>query len=187
MVVHGVDVLNVVLDAWTPELYSQLQSPNDPSNVDLDAVVKRLDRVPEIRRRHQSVNPIVVPEMTKARQNVHELDEFHDGWLRRIGTVLVSGHSHCAGQCEDHSVIQMAPSPRAACRRIHSRCLVLADGRVTTCDQDLNGRYHVGRLTEHSLSAIWNGEALARIRNAHRQSQFDITPLCSVCDDWHRP
>jgi len=187
LVMYEVDVLNVVLDAWTPELYGRLQSPSDPAAADLDAVLKRLDRLSEVRQRHQSVKPIVVPEMAKTRENVHELDDFHDGWLRRLGAVLVSGHSHYAGQCEDRSVICMAPSPRVACRRIRSRCLILADGRVMMCDQDFNGRHALGRIGEQSLEEIWNGEAFTRVRETHRRGRFNPTPLCTACEDWHRP
>ena len=187
IVANNVDVLDVTLDAWSPELYGQLQSPRDPTAADLDAVIRRLDRLSELRQQCRSVRPVVVPEMTKARDNVHELDDFHDGWLRRQGAVVISGYSHYAGQCEDRSVICMAPSPRVVCRRSRSRCLILADGQVALCDQDFNGRHTIGRIGEQSLEEIWHGEALTRVREAHRQERFDLTPLCNACNEWHRP
>ncbi len=187
LVSNGVDILNVLLDAWTPGLYGRLQSPKEPDTPDLEAVTKQLDRLAEVRQRRKSPTPIVLPEMTKSRDNVHELDRFHDGWLRRVGAVTISGYSNYAGQREDRSVIQMAPSPRVACRRIRSRCLVLADGRVAVCDQDIGGRYIVGRIGEHSLEELWRGAAFERVRDAHRLGRFDPTPLCAACDEWHRP
>lgn len=187
LVANRVDVLDVMLDAWTPELYARLQSPDDPSAADLSAVLRRLDRLAQHSRQRESPAPVVVPEMTKTSDNVHELDDFHDGWLRRQGAVSITGYSHCGGQCEDRSVINMAPSPREACRRIRSRCLVLADGRVTTCDQDFRGLHTVGSLAEQTLGVIWRGAVLNRIRDAHREGRFDPTPLCAACDEWHRP
>ncbi|MGB2985229.1 MAG: radical SAM/SPASM domain-containing protein, partial [Phycisphaerae bacterium] len=212
MISNEVDILNVTLEAWTPQLYGKLQSPDDPAAADLEAVLRKLDRLSDFRQQRKTVKPILVPEMTKAYDNVQELDAFHDGWLRRAGAVCISGYSHYARQCEDRSVIRMAPSTRVGCRRIHSRCLVLADGQVTLCDQDFNGRHAIGRLgdmakrsaaVQHrlrgvhagayglgmppSLEQIWRSEAFERVREAHRQGRFDPTPLCAACEEWHRP
>jgi radical SAM protein with 4Fe4S-binding SPASM domain len=183
----GVDIVQVPLDAWTGDLYGRLQSPRDPPGAKLDEVLGRLDRLSAIRQERRSVRPIVLPEMTKSRDNVHELDDFHDGWLRRVGAVSITGYSHFGAQCEDRSVMAMAPSARGGCRRIRSRCLVLADGRVTMCDQDFQGRHALGRIGERTLEDIWRSDEFERVRSAHRQGRFDPTPLCATCGEWHRP
>lgn len=187
MITYRVDVLNVTLDAWSPQLYSQLQSPSNPSAADLHAVLKRLDHVAQMREQKKSVAPVVVTELTKSRDNVMELDDFHDGWLRKMGAVTISGYSHYAEQCEDRRVINMAPPTREGCRRIRSRCVVLADGRVTMCDQDFNGLQAIGQLGEQTLEQIWRGANFEKIRTAHRENQFNVNPLCAACDEWHRP
>ncbi len=184
---HRVDVLEVCLDAWSPELYGRLQSPSDPTAARLVDVQARLDRLGDRRQEAGSATPILVPQMTKARDNVSELDDFHDGWLRSAGAVLVTGHGHHAGQMEDRSVMRMAPSPRSACRRLRSRCMVLADGRLVVCDQDVEGRHSVGSLTDRSLESLWTDAEFDRVRAAHHLGQFDPTPLCAACDEWHRP
>src|SRR5262249_9775752 len=129
MIEHKVDVLEFLLDAWSPETYAKLQSPGDPQAARFDHVLVRIARVEEMRRERSSVFPLILPSFTKCRENVHELDAFYDGWTRRLGAVCINGSSHFARQFEDHSVIRMAPATRTACRRINSRCLVLADGR----------------------------------------------------------
>ena len=187
MIANRVDVLQVTLDAWTATTYSLVQSPHDPSKADLADVLKRLDRLAAVRQEHRSVQPITLPDMTKARDNVHELDEFHDGWLRRGGAVSISACSHYAGQCEDRSAAPMAPAARIGCGRIRSRCMVLADGRVVLCDQDIHGHHAVGRLGEHSLEQLWRSEPFQHVRASHRAGEFDPTPLCAACEEWHRP
>jgi len=184
---HRVDVLQVLLDAWSPDLYGRLQSPGDPSAVSLENLRRRIEQVTALRQRATSVMPIVLPTMTKALDNLHELDEFHDGWMRRLGAVLIAGYGHYARQCQDRSVMCMAPPDRVPCRRIRSRCLVLADGRVTLCDQDLHGYHAVGSLSAQSLGEIWQGQGFSAVRAAHASGRFDPTPLCAACDEWHRP
>jgi hypothetical protein len=99
----------------------------------------------------------------------------------------VVGFSHYAGQVEDRGVTSMAPTGRFGCRRIRSRCIVLADSQVTVCDQDLNGQHAVGRIGEQSFEALWRTAEFERIREAHHGGRFDPTPLCAVCEEWHRP
>ncbi|MBI4717023.1 MAG: SPASM domain-containing protein [Planctomycetes bacterium] len=187
LVEHQVDVLMVSLDAWTPDLYGRLQSPQSPAGASLERVRRRMERVAEVRQQQRRAAPIVVAEMVKARENVHELEAFYDGWIRRVGAVCITGHGHLARQCDDHSVTSMAPAARFPCRRIRARCVVLADARVTLCDQDLHGRYALGSLHERSLGELWSGEAFEQVRLAHRAGRFDPLPLCAACDEWHRP
>ena len=187
LVAHGVDILCVSLDAWTPELYAEVQGSGCSDGATLDEVLGRLNRLTEVRERHESAAPIVVPEFCKAKGNVGELDEFYDGWLRRLGTVSIIGYNHHARQLEDRAVIGMAPPSRTPCRRIRSRCLVLADGRVAACDQDFRGLHTIGRIGERSLEEIWCGAELEQLRNCHESGAFDSLPLCASCDEWHRP
>ena len=83
--------------------------------------------------------------------------------------------------------MNMAPPGRVTCRRLRSRCVVLADGRVTMCDQDFNGTAAIGSLHKHSLAALWRGAVFEALRSAHDAGRFDANPLCNACDEWHRP
>ena len=195
IVSSGVDVLDVTLDAWTPELYARLHDPPgdetsrspESARPDLALVLANLEKLAAVQREHGAARPIVVPGMTKMRENVCELDDFFDGWLRKKGAVSVSGYSHHAGQCDDRAVIGMAPAARSPCRRIRERCLILADGRVVMCDQDFKGVHALESLHERSLQEIWQGPAFEALRAGHRQGKYDAHPLCAACDEWHRP
>lgn len=184
---YGVDVLTVMLDAWSPDLYGQLQSPRDPARASLEAVRRRMERVEERKRARGLATPIVVPEFTKSKLNVAEMEAFHDGWLRRLGASCITGYSDFGGALTDLGVMNMAPPKRFPCRRIQSRCVVLADGRVTMCDQDTQGTHTVGDLKMQSLKEIWSGTTMTTLRTAHRDGRFDQNPLCMHCRDWHRP
>ncbi|MBI1826285.1 MAG: SPASM domain-containing protein [Planctomycetes bacterium] len=187
LIEHRVDVLEILLDAWTPATYARVQSTNGKDDATLQHVLSRIERVEEMRRERSSVFPLIVPSFTKSRENVHELDDFYDGWTRRLGAVCITGANHYSRQFDDQSVIPMAPATRTACRRIMSRCLVLADGRVTMCDQDFQGLHTVGSLHEHSLSTIWRNTKFQRIRADHASDKFQSHELCAACDEWHRP
>lgn len=181
-----VDILQVMLDAWSPELYARVQSPNAPHRADLPAVLANLDRLAAMRADRQSALPIVVPDLTKSRDNVDEMEAFYDGWIGRLGAVTITGYADRANQVDDRRVINMAPPTRRPCRRLKSRCLILADGRVTLCDQDFRGLAVVGDLERRDLAAIWMGEEYLRLRAAHENGTTDALTLCAPCTEWHR-
>lgn len=182
-----VDVFNVILDAWSPDLFAKLAAQTSPDSASLEQVLARIDRLTKQREQRGVATPLVVPEFTKSRLNVHEMDDFFDGWLRRLGAAGIVGHSHRAGQFPDLSLLNMAPSPREACRRIQSRCLVLADGKVIACDQDFRGVHPLGDLHSRSLAEIWTAPNLTNLRTAHRSLDLAAFPLCTACNEWHRP
>lgn len=187
LIENRVDVVQIQLDAWTQETYAAVQAPGNSKPAALEAVLGRMQRLREARQAARQVTPLTLPDMTKAKANVGELDAFHDGWLKREGAVSISGFSHCAGQIEDVGVMNMAPSAREGCRRIRSRCVVLADGRMTLCDQDIYGKQSIGNVQGSSLGDLWRAASFEKVRQAHRAGAFDVNPLCAACADWQRP
>jgi len=177
-----VDVVNVLIDAHSANTYRKLQGA--------DRYDELRARIESISRAHQSTgrpHPLLVPEMTKTHATMDELEAFYDGWIRQTGTAVIRGPSHHARQWEDLGVMQMAPPGRFPCRRLFSRAMVLADGRVPVCDQDFTGKHVLGSLRDGTLSDIWTGPAMEDVRGAHRQGLLESMPLCPACDEWHRP
>ncbi|MBZ5631128.1 MAG: radical SAM protein [Acidobacteriia bacterium] len=173
-----VDVVEVTLDAVTRETYRRVHGADR-----FDEVVARLDRWLDQRTRRRSVLPLVIPSFIKANETLHEMEEFLDRWQRRLGMALITGYSHCAGQRERRAVTSMAPPQRGICRRVFRRAMVLADGRLTTCDEDFAARQVVGAVGEMPFSSLWQAPRFVEIRSHPRPDQ----PLCPACDEWHRP
>jgi hypothetical protein len=173
-----VDVVEVTLDAVTRETYRRVHGDDR-----FDEVISRIDRWFARRTARQAVLPLVVPSFIKANETLHEMEEFLDHWQQRLGMGVITGYSHCAGQREQRAVMSMAPPQRGTCRRVFRRALILADGRLATCDQDFAGRQIVGSLGDGPFTSLWQGARLAAIRSGLHTDQ----PLCPACDEWHRP
>jgi len=177
-----IDVLNVMIDAVRPETYRQLHRADR-----YERVTSNIDRLLEACHVKQQPQPLVVCEMIKTHATMDEMEAFYDHWINKTGSAAIIGPSSYAGQWPDLSVMAMTPPTRSACTRIFNRFCVLADGRVTVCDQDFTGQYAIGTITETTLSELWNSPKMADVRRSHLQGQFDGMPLCSACQEWHRP
>jgi spiro-SPASM protein len=183
IVTAGVDVVNVLLDAHTPEMYAALHGTDAFSRI-----LRNVDLLLQAARRSENAGvPLVVCEMLKTRQTLPEMEGFYDHWLSKGCGAVIAGPSHYAGQWADLAVMDMSPPSRAACQRLFSRCMVLADGTVTLCDQDFKASQVMGRLDQHSLTQIWQGEAFHLIRAHHLNRRWATPSLCAQCNEWHRP
>ncbi len=179
MFVAPVDVIEIAIDAASRETYRRV------SGVDaFDDVMATLERWAGRRAESGRVRPLLVPSMIKAQETLDEMESFFEAWQQRFGAVLVDGYSPCAGQRPDRRVTSMTPPRRGRCRRVFARAIILADGQMTTCDQDFAGRQCVGNVLETNPASLWmESEALRAIR----QQDAAAPPLCAACTDWHRP
>lgn len=173
-----VDVIEVDLSATTADTYRRVHGRDD-----FERVRARVDRWCARRIERRAVLPLVVPAFTKRVDNLHEMEAFYDEWTGREGVARITGHAHCAGQLPRRAVTTVAPPDRGACRRVFSRTVILADGRMTTCDQDVAGRQTVGSILDTPFEILWRSERLESIR----QNEIAATPLCPACEEWHRP
>ncbi len=174
-----IDAVEIMLDAITRETYLTVNGVDA-----FDAVRDRLERWAQRRTAQTHVTPLLVPSFVKTNENLHEMEPFYDMWQRRFGSVLVTGHSQRAGQFDNLAVMSMAPPQRGPCRRVFRRFLILADGSVTTCDQDFAGKQTIGHAAESPILELWRN---APRLDAIRRHEINDQPLCPACDEWHRP
>jgi len=179
---HDVVVLNVTIDTHSVATYRALNGADHFEQVTAN-IQAALARCAE----RKSAGPLIVPEMAKIRATMPEQEAFFDHWIRKAGWANIIGPPHCAQQIPEVEGPRIAPPHRSSCSRLWSRVVVLADGVVVTCDQDFAARQVIGRIPDDSLAAIWNGEPINHIRNAHRSDRLENLALCPHCDEWHRP
>jgi len=175
----GLDLLEVYADAVSDEVYAAGKRGGSAGEVwaNIESFVRR-------RRAAGQIAPLVVPTMLKTRASLHEQDAFVERSLRLTGWGLVIEPSDAAGQWDDHGVVHMAPPARTPCRRLTTRLTVLADGRVTVCEEDLHGD---GVLDAGGVLDAWRGEGLPELRRLHAEGRWADHRLCAACREFHRP
>jgi radical SAM protein with 4Fe4S-binding SPASM domain len=178
-----VDIVNVLIDAQTSATYRKMHGVDHFEKVSsqIDVLIER-SRQPE----HQAI-PLVIAEMVKTRETIPEMEAFYDHWLNKGCGATIAGPCRHGGRRVDLSVMNMAPPTRFACPRPFHRCMILADGSVTLCDEDFTGEHAIGSLTQCTLGEIWNNGRYSHVRHSHQNGNWDALPLCGSCNEWHRP
>jgi radical SAM protein with 4Fe4S-binding SPASM domain len=175
-----IDVLSFHLPALSPQAYAAVMGCDGYA-----AVLENVKRFVAARQARGSSLPILVPIFTKCQANFAQMEAWYDQWLRALGSSVIRGPSDCAGQVPDVAMADMAPSGRRACGRIQSRLMILSDGRIVSCEEDVAGLQALGRLGEEALADVWR-KRFETLRDDHRKGEWNRHPLCARCREWHR-
>lgn len=177
-----IDLLEVQLDADSPETYRRVHGADQ-----FERVVANIERVRTLRRERSSPQPIVIPSLTRCAATLPEMESFFDRWTATTGGAVIHGHNEYCGRLAADSLLPLRPPVRVACQRLPRRLMLLADGTVARCSQDINGQHPLGNWISEPISAVWHGRELAKLLEAHAAGNWNDGGLCSGCNEWFRP
>lgn len=175
------DIVSIHLPALTEATYFEVMG--------IDGYRRVLDNIRALvasRQQRGEGVPILVPIFTKCRQNLVEMEPWYDQWLKALNCAVLRGPSTFGGLVSDVGVADMTPPGRKACHRLASRMMILSDGRIVSCEEDLVAAQTLGHAATDSISDIWTTR-FASLRSDHHQQQWAAHPLCATCNEWHRP
>lgn len=177
-----VDVLEVQIDAHTPETYRRVHNRDA-----LGAVRANIARIEERRRTQAAPEPLVVCSLTRCEDTIHEMEAFYDYWIQEVGSATLRGYNDFCGRLAPDGLLSTTPAVRGPCRRLSSRLMLLADGTVAQCGQDVRGQVRLGDWRAEPLAEIWVGPELTRLREAQGQLNLESLPNCAACNTWNLP
>jgi radical SAM protein with 4Fe4S-binding SPASM domain len=113
--------------------------------------------------------------------NHHTLQDSIGFWSKIADKVGVSTMIDYAMKEEDGS-----PLPNWACSQLWQRLFVLADGDVVPCCSGVAGGNTklcvLGNAYDDSISDIWVGARLEKIRELHKTGNSHKITMCAKCD-----
>jgi hypothetical protein len=176
-----VDVVSVNLPALSEATYHEVMG--------IDGYRRALDNIRTFVGERQQLGcgvPLIVPIFTKCRQNLGEMEMWYDQWLRGLNCATIRGPSTFGGALPDVGVADMAPPGRRPCARLSSRMTIQSDGQIVSCEEDIRAAQPLGHAAKDSIDEVWRTR-LAPLRADHLQGQWARHPLCTSCNEWHKP
>jgi hypothetical protein len=167
----GVDIVSVHLPAAGAETYRQVMGVDG-----LDSVIALIKQFVQHRAAARRGLPLLVPTLVKCRQNLPEMESWYDQWLRALGCAVITGPSDFGGLIPNVAIADMTSPNRKPCVSLSRRLMVLSDGTIVSCEQDILGRQPLGQDVR---------EAWKRAREMRSRS-WEQYPVCSKCKQWNR-
>jgi MoaA/NifB/PqqE/SkfB family radical SAM enzyme len=181
-------VVNVTIDGATAATAESIRR-----KLKFDVIEENIKRLLAMRRRTGASRPKVRVGMVSMPQTQPEIPEFFRRWkgvadlvgIGAFSTRLNSVTGTWSEGAGDTSSLNR--SETAACVLPFRDLNIWADGIAVTCCEDWNEAAPVGDLKIMSLSEIWNGPELAKVRAAHAAGRGADIALCASCNWWRKP
>ncbi|MBA4386909.1 MAG: hypothetical protein C0404_02945 [Verrucomicrobia bacterium] len=171
------------VDGFEKEPYERIRA-----GANFETTVENICRFATMRRARRLKHPYIVVEKIRFRNPVAPAN--------RDAVQAVRQRFTDAGVDEiiekDEYLWTQEGNPEPAGPRTCSICtfpwysmVICADGTVTPCPQDFQGRMKMGDVNRQGLGEIWNGPAYVDLRHKFN-TNIDSLPLCHKCDRLHR-
>lgn len=180
----GLDYIVFSFDGYSKEIYESIRI-----GAKFEEVKKNILNFLKIKEEN-SFKTTTQIQFVELKTNTKEVAYFIDEWKKtNINHINVKSFCTRAGRVanienfELNSSIYKPKVRRRPCFYLWETLIVLWDGSVITCCQDLKSELIVGDLKKQTLSEIWNSPQLQEIRKRQLKGDFSMEP-CAGCRDW---
>lgn len=178
----GVDVIDISIDAFTPETYAKIRVDGD-LNVTRANVLRLLQMAKQL-----SVHTKVVVSYIEQPQNVHETRDFEAFWKDKGTDYVVVRRLHSnAGVIKavaDRMRKENAKEVRRPCLYPWERIVLNPRGYLSFCPADWTHGAAIVDYRTTTIKETWQGEFYQKLRKAHLTNDFANYPFCGQCPDW---
>lgn len=113
--------------------------------------------------------------------NEGHLEEFYRSWKEKKENLIIQKYDWFCGALPQRRVTDLSPLKRNPCWHLKRDMVILLDGRVPLCREDIRGEHLLGDLNRDSLREIW--ERGASSFQEHLDEKY--SGICGECDEYY--
>lgn len=177
----GLDKINISVDGMTNQQYKRFTG----FDFDFDAFIRNVQWLYDNKGDCE-----IVIKLPGDLVEDHQRQEFFDTFGDYCDRIFIENFAPCwpefdvearTGVTISQGIYQQPIQETDTCPYVFYSCSVNADGLVSACFLDWGRKLIVGDVRTQSLSSIWNGEAMNRMRLMHLEGRRKGHPVCSQC------
>jgi len=178
------DKITFSIDGFTKEVYESIRV-----GLDRDMVYKNVNQLLELKKSLGAELPKVDISGILMDKNKEEMEKFLEYWKSRPGidNVLIASLRNWAGTFDETRIGRLGELSkrniwRPPCRQLWKGLLILWDGRVSMCCDDVaEARIVIGDLKNQSIEEVWRGRILENLRRLHLGGKQEEIFICKEC------
>ncbi|MCZ7660912.1 MAG: radical SAM protein [Xanthobacteraceae bacterium] len=179
---HGLDVVDISLDAATKDAYERIRVRSN-----YHRVWANLHRLLYLREQKKSPMKVMLSIVDQP-EAAGEVEQFVKYWTPLVDRVLVRPYLPNLGLTgrkpgdigEKQSKIERWPCPQ-----FWKRVTITPEGDIRFCVVDWLDKSKVGNVRTHSIAELWRGAEYERMRGCHLGGKYaEAHPICGPCTDW---
>lgn len=179
---HGVDIIDISLDAINRETYEKVRVGSN-----YHRVWSNIHRLLYLREKAKK-KPRVMLSIVDQPESHDEVAAFVRYWEPLVDRVIVRGYLSNLGLTPDKKGTvseQLAGVERWPCTQLWKRVTISPDGGIRFCVVDWMDKTVIGHLSKDTIADLWRSAEYERLRRAHLEGRYaDAHPICGPCKDW---
>ena len=177
LIAAGLDKITISLDGISKQTYEKVRRGSN-----FEKVMANINALLNKKKEKKTQLPLVTLQIIRMAITEHEVDLFVDFWEDRVDYVSVT---NIGATTADEKVLSLSLREQnrigfVPCEQLWQRLSVFWDGTVTVCCNDFDGFLAIGKVGVESLKNLWGGDKLTRLRERHKNLNFDGL-VCAKC------
>lgn len=179
---HGLDVIDISLDAATKDAYESIRLRSSFHRV-WSNIHRLLDR-----RESRKSKLKVMLSIIEQPESKGEVEKFVDFWTPLVDRVIVRPYLPnlgLTGRKPDDIVDRNPNVKRWACPQFWKRVTVTEEGDIRFCVVDWLNKSVLGNIRTNTIEEIWRNAEYERMRGCHAAGDYESAhKICGPCTDW---
>lgn len=180
----GLDYVVFSVDGATKETYEKIRK-----GANFKIVERNILNFLKIKRKYNFPTKTQI-QFIRMKENEKETKDFIKKW-QKTDINFINIKSFCSrawqvqelNQFEEIKKLEKRIIRRLPCFYLWETLVILWNGEVIVCCQDLLGKLKVGDLRKDTLFKIWNNQKMQELRYKQLKGDFSMEP-CNHCPDW---
>jgi len=171
----GIDEITFSLEGCTKETHEKIAIGSN-----YERILINLMNLIDIKK--ENGKPRVRVCMVRMEETVSEMKQLIDRWHPVVDSITIHDMNTGYGTLKDRRVEKNPLKRKVPCRELWLKLQILWNGDVTVCCIDYDGILKIGSILNDTLSELWFGSRINRLREIHRNREFERIPICNKCD-----
>ena len=165
------DILKISFEGYSEKIFNELRP-----RLDFKTISDNIRAIMEYKAKYTLNSPFVVIRCVNLTHYTHEMNSFVSEWRKIVDDIEVLPLHNWTDQTQFQS------STPINCFYPWTHMTILQDGRVVPCTVEWKGETVVGDLNYQTISEVWHGPQMRKLREELLNRNIHHISLCNHCD-----
>lgn len=188
LVTSGLNSIHISFEGLDRETYKRIRGTDS-----YERVLRNMDRLHHYKQKHRSESPWISLTYVRTEEVDEQIEAFKSTWQDRVNSIHVSPQFDYIGRApirktqgdpNSESILDRNKEERLPCRQLWLRLVVLSNGELVPCSQNIDGELSIGNIKDMTIAEAWQGDKMLELRAQHLTNRIPDSCVCSECIDW---
>jgi|ETN01SMinimDraft_4_1059930.scaffolds.fasta_scaffold04160_4 radical SAM protein with 4Fe4S-binding SPASM domain len=167
----GIDKIIFSIEGTDAETYEKLRI-----GAKWETVLNNIKALKRVKEELGSEKPITRAQMVATPELKDKVDEYAEFWSQYVDNIGIDEYLDYRQDMSTPTI-----SKEFACPQFWQRLIVFWDGTIIPCCEERHGKLAVGNAKTESISDVWKGPKMQKLREKHLSGESHTIPSCATC------